>query len=628
MEVSLAPRLGLRHIRSIVKTVFFRLIAFASIASSLTAFAANAQWAPVQGKIMTQWAADVSPDKVHPEYPRPTLVRKDWLNLNGLWDYAIVPTNSAKPDQFQGKILVPFPVESALSGVQKMVGSSNQLWYRRTVTVPAAWNGKRVRLNFGAVDWRATVWVNGKQVGTHEGGYNPFSFDITDALQSKKEAELIVAVWDPTDEGPQPRGKQVRKPEGIWYTPSTGIWQTPWLEPVTPSYIQALKITPNIDSGTLQVTPFTRYSGPVDIRLRVLDQGRSIAEHTEKISGQNASFGGAIDLRIPNPKLWSPDSPHLYDLEVSVVQDGAVADSVQSYFGMRKISLKRDDAGVLRMQLNNQTLFQYGPLDQGFWPDGLYTAPTDEALRWDIEMTKKLGFNMARKHVKIEPERWYYWCDKIGLLVWQDMPSGDKSARWQGPSGFDGEEMKRTAESAAIFERELKALLESRHNHPSIVVWVPFNEGWGQYDTVRILNWTMQQDPSRLVDGASGGNHFPAGHIIDHHQYPGPGAPKMVTDRAMVLGEFGGLGLPLKGHTWQDEKNWGYRSFKTSEEVTAAYVDLLVKLKPMIQTNGLSAAIYTQTTDVEVEINGLFTYDRKVVKMDEGKITEANKKLY
>lgn len=590
--------------------------------------AADAPWAPVPGKIMTRWAADVSPEKVHPEYPRPSLVRKDWLNLNGLWDYAIVATNAARPEQFQGKILVPFAAESALSGVQKTVGSSNTLWYRRTVTVPASWAGKRVRLNFGAVDWRATVWVNGQQIGSHEGGYDPFSFDITGALQTGQPAELTVAVWDPTDEGPQPRGKQVRKPGGIWYTPTTGIWQTPWLEPVAASFIQGLKITPNIDNGTVQVTPVTRHSAPVEIRLRALDQGRVVAEHTEKVSGQNALFAGAIDLRIPDAKLWSPDSPFLYDLEAAVLQNGAAVDTVQSYFGMRKIALKRDEGGVLRMQLNNRTLFQYGPLDQGFWPDGLYTAPSDEALRWDIEMTKKLGFNMARKHVKIEPERWYYWCDKLGLLVWQDMPSGDKSARWQGPSGFDGEEMKRTPESAAIFERELKALLDSRHNHPSIVVWVPFNEGWGQFDTVRILNWTMQYDPSRLVDGASGGNHFPAGHIIDHHQYPGPGAPKPVTDRAMVLGEFGGLGLPLPGHTWQDEKNWGYRSFKTSEEVTAAYVDLLAKLKPMIQTNGLSAAIYTQTTDVEVEVNGLFTYDRKVVKMDEAKITAAAKALY
>jgi hypothetical protein len=590
--------------------------------------AADSAWAPVPGRIITRWAADVSPDKVHPEYPRPTLVRKDWLSLNGLWDYAIGATNSGRPAQYQGKILMPFPVESALSGVQKMVGSTNTLWYRRTFNVPGAWKGRRVRLNFGAVDWRATVWVNGKFLGTHEGGYDPFTFDITDALQSRGDDELVVAVWDPTDDGPQPRGKQVKKPGGIWYTPTTGIWQTPWLEPVAASYVQGLKITPNIDSGLVQVTPITRFAAPVEIRVRALESRRVVAERSEKASGQNALFAGTFELKIPKARLWSPDSPFLYDLEVTVLDNGKVIDSVQSYFGMRKVSLRRDDRGILRLALNNKIQFQYGPLDQGFWPDGLYTAPTDEALRWDIEMLKKLGFNMARKHVKIEPERWYYWCDKLGLLVWQDMPSGDKSARWQGPSGFDGEEMQRTPESASIYQHELKALLDSRHNHPCIVVWVPFNEGWGQFDTVRVLDWTMKYDPSRLVDGASGGNHFPAGHILDHHQYPGPGAPTMVTDRAMVLGEFGGLGLPVKDHTWQDEKNWGYRTFKTPEEVTAAYIDLLTKLRVMIEPSGLSAAIYTQTTDVEVEVNGLFTYDRKVVKMDEKQVTVSNKSLY
>src|SRR5207249_12223624 len=301
---------------------------------------------------------------------------------------------------------------------------------------------------------------------------------------------------------------------------------------------------------------------------------------------------------------------------------------VRSYFGLRKVSLARDAEGRLRIQLNNKPCFMLGPLDQGFWPDGLYTAPTDEALRSDIEMLKKLGFNMARKHVKVEPERWYYWCDKLGLLVWQDMPSGDQGAEWRGPSGVDGREMKRTPESAEIYERELRALIDGRYNHPSIVVWVPFNEGWGQFDTVRILNLTKQRDPTRLVDGASGGNHFPAGDILDPHQYPGPCAPKPVTDREMVLGEFGGLGLPLEGHTWQVEKNWGYRSFKSSEELTENYVALLKKLQPMIEDSGLSAAIYTQTTDVEVEVNGLMTYDRAVVKMPVETVAEANKAVY
>jgi beta-galactosidase/beta-glucuronidase len=278
--------------------------------------------------------------------------------------------------------------------------------------------------------------------------------------------------------------------------------------------------------------------------------------------------------------------------------------------------------------LNNQPLFQFGPLDQGFWPDGLYTAPTDEALRYDIEMTKKLGFNMARKHVKVEPDRWYHWCDKLGLLVWQDMPSGDKSAEWKGPSGIDGKEMQRSPESAEIYERELRAIIAGLHNHPSIVVWVPFNEGWGQFDTVRILNLTKQLDPTRLVDGASGGNHFPAGDILDHHQYPGPAVPPPASNRARVLGEFGGLGLPLPGHTWQAEKNWGYRSFTNAAALTDAYVGLIDRLKPMTGDPGVAAAIYTQTTDVEIEVNGLMTYDREIVKPDAARVATANKRLY
>jgi hypothetical protein len=352
----------------------------------------------------------------------------------------------------------------------------------------------------------------------------------------------------------------------------------------------------------------------------VFDHGKKVAEATSEHINE-------LEIPIPNPRLWSPEKPFLYDVVVQMPPGKVVVDEVKSYFGLRKISMARDSQGRLRMQLNNTNYFQLGPLDQGFWPDGLYTAPTDEALRYDIEMTKKLGFNMARKHVKVEPERWYYWCDKLGLLVWQDMPSGDKSARWRGPSGFDGEEMKRTPESTAIYEKELRALIDGKYNHPCIVTWVPFNEGWGQFDTARILNLTKQLDPTRLVDGASGGNHFPAGDIIDHHQYPGPGAPAEVKDRAMVLGEFGGLGLPMKGHTWQSEKNWGYRSFTNATALTSNYVVLLQKLQPMIEEKGLSAAIYTQTTDVEVEVNGLMTYDRAAVKMDAKTVAEANKSM-
>ena len=592
-----------------------------------------ADWQPVAGHILSPWAKDVSPDNVLPEYPRPMMVRAAWQNLNGLWDYAITPENNAKPDDFDGKILVPFPVESALSGVKRRVGAANRLWYRRTFRVPPAWKDQRVLLHFGAVDWEAKVSVNGRDVGMHQGCYDPFSFDITGALKAEGDQELVVSVWDPTDDGPQPRGKQVKEPGGIWYTPVTGIWQTPWLEPVSATHVQSIKITPDLDESSVTIQARGIASGG-DLRFQVeiLDGDRVIQEASLDTVVTTRSlppqFAPTIKLPVPDAKPWTPDSPHLYDLRLTLFEDGRRVDACSSYFGLRKMALARDDAGVLRMQLNNQTVFQFGPLDQGWWPDGLYTAPTDEALRYDIEMTKKLGFNLARKHVKVEPARWYYWCDKLGLLVWQDMPNGDKSAPWRGPSGIDGQEMQRTAQSRAIYEKEWKAIIDANYNHPSIVVWVPFNEGWGQFDTVRILNWTMDYDPTRLVDGPSGGNHFPAGHIIDHHQYPGPGAPPFVTDRAMVLGEFGGLGLPLPGHTWQDQSNWGYRNFETADAVAAAYKNLLRKLHPMIRDNGLSAAIYTQTTDVEVEVNGLMTYDRAVVKLPPERIADANRKLY
>ncbi len=569
---------------------------------------------------MTRWAKDVKPSKVLPEYPRPQMVREDWQNLNGLWDYTITEKDSPTPTQWAGKILVPFPIQSALSGVRKDLNENQRLWYARKFVIPRGWQGKRrVLLKFGAVDWESTVWINGKEVGKHQGGYDGFSFDITDTLHAKGENEIVVSVWDPTDAGPQPRGKQVRKPGGIWYTPTSGIWQTVWLEPVDGAAIMRLQLTPDVDAGALNIMAGgDKAEGRFTVEATAFAAGK-------KISSAQGNRGATFQLPIPKAKLWSPESPFLYRLKIALRRDGTIIDEIESYFAMRKISMARDAQGRLRMQLNNTNYFQLGPLDQGFWPDGLYTAPTDEALRYDIEMTKQLGFNMARKHVKVEPERWYYWCDKLGLLVWQDMPSGDKSAHWKGPSGYDGEEMKRTPESTAIYERELRTLFDGLYNHPSIVVWVPFNEGWGQFDTVRILNLAKQLDPTRLIDGASGGNHFPAGDIIDHHQYPGPGAPAVVADRAMVLGEFGGLGLPVKGHTWQNEKNWGYRSFTNAETLTRAYVNLLQKLHPMIEDKGLSAAIYTQTTDVEVEINGLMTYDRAMVKMPVATVAKANR---
>lgn len=593
------------------------------VLAALLTCGAKTEWEVKDSPLKTRWARDVSPDHPLPEYPRPQMVRKDWQNLNGLWDYAIVAKEQKNtPKTFDGKILVPFPMESALSGVMRMISETNRIWYRRTFTIPRGWKEKRVLLHFGAVDWESTVFVNGKTIGKHQGGYDAFGFDITDALDRKGENEIVVSVWDPTDAGPQPRGKQVSKPHGIWYTPTSGIWQTVWLEPVPKFGIESLKISPQVDEQAVEVTVHlagTAYLNAVNVSIT--EGNREVARNSRaEIETNQITF----KIKLPEPKLWSPESPVLYNLKITTVCKGKDTDAVTSYFAMRKISLARDDKGRQRMQLNNKNYFQFGPLDQGFWPDGLYTAPTDDALRYDIQMMKKYGFNMARKHVKVEPDRWYYWCDKLGLLVWQDLPSGDKLAPWKVPSGLDGVEIERTPESKAIYERELKALIESHYNHPSIVVWVPFNEGWGQFDTVRILNLARQLDPTRLVDGASGGNHFAAGDILDHHQYPGPGAPSLVTDRAMVLGEFGGLGLPVKGHTWQSEKSWGYRSFTNQESLTAAYVDLVNKLHPLAEANGLSAAIYTQTTDVEIEVNGFMTYDREVLKLDLPKARAAN----
>ena len=577
-------------------------------ASSLFA----ASWYPAQGPLKTRWAAEVSADSALPEYPRPQMVRKEWLNLNGLWDI-IITNKNAQPGPFQAQILVPFPVESALSGVMRPVGEEDRIYYRRSFKLPKKWSDKRVLLHFGAVDFAATVWVNGKVVGQHQGGYDAFSFDITDILHPVQPNEIIVAVTDPTDAGTQPRGKQVRKPNGIWYTSVSGIWQTVWLEPVSAVYIQDLTIVPDVDKSSVTVHATTPpMLGKYAIEMSIYDGRRKVYEGL-------VTAGGTITMPVKGARLWSPEDPHLYSLTVKLKLGSRSLDSVESYFGMRKISLGKDEKGFTRLMLNNKPYFQIGPLDQGFWPDGIYTAPTDDALRYDIEMTKKLGFNMARKHVKVEPDRWYYWCDKLGLLVWQDMPSGDK---YISPNGQD---ITRSPESAKEFETELRALIQGRWNHPCIVMWVPYNEGWGQWDTARIVDLVKKIDPSRLVNNASGWVDRGVGDVNDMHKYPGPGSPEPEKNRASVLGEFGGLGLPIRGHTWQSEKNWGYRSFTNSQALTTAYLNLIGNLYPLIDEKGLSAAVYTQTTDVEVEVNGLMTYDRELVKMDSKRIAEANR---
>jgi hypothetical protein len=552
-------------------------------------------WKPAEGPLKTRWAKDVSPEKALPEYPRPQMVRRDWLNLNGLWDYAIRPKEEGKPEAFDGKILVPFPVESALSGVMKMVGEKNRLWYRRTFEVPAGWAGKRVLLHFGAVDWEAAVSLNGKELGTHRGGYDGFGFDLTDALKAGGAQELVLSVWDPSDGGSQPRGKQVRKPGGIFYVPATGIWQTAWLEPVPEARIERLVLVPDVDAGALKATVEARGGGEVE--LVALDGGKEVGRAAGKA-------GEAVALKVPEAKLWTPETPFLYDLKVTLKS----GDAVDSYFGMRKIALGKDEKGVQRLMLNGKPVFHMGPLDQGFWPDGIYTAPTDEALRYDIEITKKLGFNATRKHVKVEPLRWYAWCDRLGLLVWQDMPSGNNK----------GDEARQQ------YEKELKALIDGLISQPCIVMWVVFNEGWGQYDTERLTKWTKDYDPSRLVNNASGWTDKKVGDVIDMHSYPGPGSPRPEESRAAVLGEFGGLGLPVEGHMWT-QKHWGYQGMSSPKALTQRYLRLLQKVWTLKDEPGLCAAIYTQITDVETEANGLLTYDRAVIKVDLEKVASANR---
>ena len=579
---------------------------------------AQAQWKPVGDKIKTKWAEQINPKNVLPEYPRPQLERTDWVNLNGEWEYAIKPKGQAEPASFDGNILVPFAVESSLSGVQKEVGENNELWYKRTFSVPANWKSKDIVLNFGAVDWKADVFVNDILIGSHQGGFTPFSFNITPYLTGKSGQKLVVRVWDPSDKGYQPRGKQTSNPEGIWYTPVTGIWQTVWLEPVATNHITSVKSIPDIDNGTMNVTVGT--SAPCCntsvVEVKLLDKGQVVAS-------AKGLQGKELRLAVQNPTLWDTSNPYLYDMKVSLIKDGKVLDDVKSYTAFRKISSKRDANGVMRMQLNNKNLFQYGPLDQGWWPDGLYTAPTDEALLYDIVKTKDWGFNMIRKHVKVEPARWYYHCDKEGILVWQDMPSGDMGNQWAPHTYNGGTDKDRSAASVANYYQEWKEIMDMCISYPSIVVWVPFNEAWGQFDTEKVAEWTKNYDPSRLVNPASGGNHRACGDILDLHNYPGPNMFLYDPQRVTVLGEYGGIGLPLENHLWWNKRNWGYVQFKNSDEVTAEYVKYADDLKGMVD-RGFSAAVYTQTTDVEGEVNGLMTYDRKEIKINEAAVKKAN----
>lgn len=589
-------------------------------------------WQAAERKIKTRWAQHVDPATPLAEYPRPQLVRERWLNLNGLWDYAVVPLDQELVKEFEGKILVPFAIESALSGVMKPLLPDQRLWYRRSFTIPEDWHGQRVMLNFGAVDWETTVWCNQVKVGSHQGGFDPFHFELTDCLKIDGENELLVAVSDPSNEGLQERGKQTLKPGFVFYTAVSGIWQTVWLEPLPETSIDRLYLTPDIDHESLkiQIDCSRDCSG-----LTLLAEAK---KGTEVIALKTNPAGQALDLPVVSPHLWSPDDPFLYDLEISLWQGKTCLDRVTSYFGMRKISLERDQQGVQRICLNNKFVFQYGPLDQGYWPDGLYTAPTDEALIFDIQFCKNLGLNMIRKHIKVEPARWYYHCDRLGMLVWQDMPSGGivpKTAvlamgfilnlRLRDDRGYHrfGREEPTVRER---FRNELKAMVDALYHFPCIVIWVPFNESWGQFNARTIGRWLKTYDTTRLVDAASGWFDQGGGDIYSIHKYVGPAIPHPEKLRALALSEFGGIGLKIGGHLWQENKLFAYRMVKSESSLTAWYLKLMNKLIHL-KKQGLSAAIYTELCDVEYEINGFLTYDREVMKMDVDEITKAHQRL-
>ena len=588
-------------------------------------------WTPVPGRIQTRWAKDVNPRSPLPEYPRPQMSRQDWMNLNGLWDYAILPLDD-EPDQYQGQILVPFAIESSLSGVGKPLQPNEHLWYHKTFELPIEWKPRRVVLHFGAVDWQTDVWCNGQHLGQHQGGYDPFSFEITKFLRDGAENELVVKVYDPTSAGRQERGKQTLTPGFVFYTAVSGIWQTVWLEPLPEVFIQEIHMTPFIEPARLEIQVSLSDQLPEhELQVQLKEADKVITE----VSG---SSGQKLILAVPDAHLWSPDDPFLYDLKINLSVKNQLIDSVKSYCGLREISLVQDENGIPRIHLNHKSIFQYGPLDQGYWPDGLYTAPTDKALRYDIIFSKSLGMNMLRKHIKVEPARWYYHCDQLGMLVWQDMPCGgkvphtlilgmgfllnlkirdDRRYHWFG------------REDAGVrqqFRHELQAMMKNLHNYPSLVVWVPFNESWGQFNAREIGDWVKANDPSRLVDVASGWFDQGNGDIYSIHKYVGPGMPPIEKERAVALSEFGGLGLKVEGHLWQEEKLFAYRMVKSSAELTKRYLKLMEKLLTL-KEKGLVAAIYTELCDVEYEINGYLTYDREVVKVDRDQIEAAHSRL-
>ncbi len=581
-------------------------------------------------EIKTIWFDGIDKSCPLPEYPRPQLQREKWLCLNGEYDYAITAENASCPESFDGKIIVPFSVESAASGVQRKLLPTQRLWYRRKFSLTEDFSGKRTLLHFGAVDWQCTVWVNGKLMGEHTGGYNPFSFDITDAL-TDGENELVVKVYDPTDAGHQQRGKQVLETKGFWYTATSGIWQTVWLEPVNYCRIESIKLVPDIDKGVINIK--TKHTCECGGKLfaKVLD-------------GEKAVFDGEITadaaIPVPDAKLWSPESPFLYDLKLTLDCDGE-KDEISSYFGMRKYSIIKDSEGCPRLALNNKPYFQRGLLDQGYWPESQLTPPCDEAMIFDIEKMKELGFNMLRKHIKTEPLRWYYHCDRLGMLVWQDMISGGQyignilAGVFPNLSIHVKDNMYKAfkrgkPEWREEFRQELWGMIDSLYNCVSICCWVPFNEGWGQFDAKEIGTKIKELDPSRFVDHASGWHDQKGPDFKSMHRYivPVTGPTRFTKNgRPYVLSEYGGYSWNIKGHVWNEKRSFGYIMFPNSKKLSAAYKHLHdVQIVRLIK-KGLCATVYTQVSDVEFEVNGIYSYDRKVLKVDKNTVIEVNKKL-
>lgn len=577
--------------------------------------------------IHTRWRDKVDSNNVLPEYPRPQLVRENnWLNLNGIFDYVITKMGSKWPDKFTGKILVPFCIESELSGVGKPLMPGELLWYRKKFTLPEKFEGKRILLHFGAVDWKAKVYMNGSLVGGHTGGYCPFTIDITNNL-SDGENELIVSVYDPTDEGWQQRGKQVLNPHGFWYTATSGIWQTVWVEAVNENYISNLKLTPNIDKCRVNV--MADIVGEGELSAKITDGGKTVFE---------GEINASQFIPIENPVYWSPENPHLYDIELTLADADGNKDVIKSYFGMRKFSVGEDENGVPRLMLNNKPYFQKGLLDQGYWCESLLTPPTEEAMIYDIKKMKEMGFNMLRKHIKVEPARWYYLCDKMGMIVWQDMISGGQYIGTVTAGilpllkiKLDDDNYKRfkrsNPQARADFKRELFEMIDSLYNFTSIGCWVVFNEGWGQFDAADIYARVKAYDSTRVIDHASGWYDQGCGDLNSIHKYVLKVKCPKLDKRPFVLSEFGGYSRICQGHTFNEKKSFGYKMYKTEQSLTAAYKKLMEnEIMPLIG-KGLSATVYTQVSDVELEVNGIMTYDRELVKLDEKTVKEINDRL-